>query len=434
MKIRATQVFTPSSIAHRSFVERSQKVNSQLVDALRTPGKQIVVYGYSGCGKSTLLQNKLNQVYENAIITRCMKGMSIENILADGFDQLEQIISDEEKKKRFSISPKVAFEYETIKASFSLFDYSSQSKTSTTQLLPPQLTARRLGKFFGESNSCWVLEDFHKIEGEDKTKVSQIMKIFMDMAQTYPTLKIIAIGAVGTARQVVEYDHEMNNRLTEILVPPMEPDEIESIISIGKDLLNIQFTRSQKDKIVEYSCGIPALCHQICLNMCFKKGVSETLDKRRTFDDEDLDEAIERLVSEKSDSLKADYELSISESVEVIASEVKSILKAAMRINKAEFSLEQIKSKLSEPIEKEKILIALEEMSSVKRGEVFIFNEASGMYRFNNLFIKSYILMNLSSKENTKDLVLLKDRGSVNRLLDIIHQDFSDEYEEIILE
>lgn len=53
----ATEVFTPTSPARATFVERGT-VNDKLVSALSTPGKQIVVYGHSGSGKTTLLINR----------------------------------------------------------------------------------------------------------------------------------------------------------------------------------------------------------------------------------------------------------------------------------------------------------------------------------------------------------------------------------------
>jgi ABC-type lipoprotein export system ATPase subunit len=56
------QVFTPTTPARIAFVER-EEVNDKLVNALTTPGKQVVVYGHSGTGKTTLLLNKLHQVY-----------------------------------------------------------------------------------------------------------------------------------------------------------------------------------------------------------------------------------------------------------------------------------------------------------------------------------------------------------------------------------
>lgn len=77
---------------------------------------------------------------------------------------------------------------------------------------------------------CWVIEDFHKVEESEKMKLSQAMKIFMDCGTDYPELKIIALGAAQTARQVVEYDDEMRNRISEIEVLLMEDDEIHQII------------------------------------------------------------------------------------------------------------------------------------------------------------------------------------------------------------
>ena len=57
------EVFTPSSPASLTFVERTS-VNYLLVEAIRTKGKQIVIYGHSGTGKTTLLHNKLLQTFK----------------------------------------------------------------------------------------------------------------------------------------------------------------------------------------------------------------------------------------------------------------------------------------------------------------------------------------------------------------------------------
>ena len=60
---KTTDVFTPSKPATITFVERDD-LTEQLVNAIWTPGKQIVVYGHSGSGKTTLLLNKLQQTRE----------------------------------------------------------------------------------------------------------------------------------------------------------------------------------------------------------------------------------------------------------------------------------------------------------------------------------------------------------------------------------
>ena len=58
----------------------------------------------------------------------------------------------------------------------------------------PQLTPQALGRFLGAQKACWVLS--HKIDDDEKAKLSQLMKVFMDLSDEYPELKIIALGAV----------------------------------------------------------------------------------------------------------------------------------------------------------------------------------------------------------------------------------------------
>ena len=200
-------VFTPTKPAILTFVER-KAINEKLVDSLRTPGKQLVVYGHSGSGETTLLINKLFQLYENHITTRCMSGLNFDQIIIDAFDQLNQYyISEETRTIKSGISGSLSAEYIGIKAKIDL-SLSEDFQTKQHRIIPPQLTPQKLASFIGSAGCCWVLEDFHKIDDGEKKKLSQIMKIFMDMAVDYNDLKIIAIGAVGTAREVVAYDSE----------------------------------------------------------------------------------------------------------------------------------------------------------------------------------------------------------------------------------
>jgi hypothetical protein len=154
---------------------------------------------------------------------------------------------------------------------------------------------------------CWVLEDFHKVPPDQKTPLAQSLKIFSDMAGDFPTLKVVAIGATDTARQVVEYDAEMRNRVAEVLVPLMNEEELSSIITAGGLLLNVNM-RPVREAFVRYSMGVASVCHQLALNACLDRGVLETQPKTMTFPGESLKPALERWVDESSDSLKATFE------------------------------------------------------------------------------------------------------------------------------
>ncbi len=146
------------------------------------------------------------------------------------------------------------------------------------RVLPPQLTAQNLARFMGEAGYCWILDDFHKLEPTDKQKLSQLMKVFMDMSSDYHDLKIICVGAVSTARQVIQYDSEMRNRVSEIKVPLMSKEEITEIIDKGFNLLNIHACSNKiHEDVYHYTNGLASICHKLCLLMCEALEIYQTV-------------------------------------------------------------------------------------------------------------------------------------------------------------
>ena len=151
------KVFTPSQPAKLTFVDRDI-VNKQLVNSLRTPGKQIVVYGYTGSGKTTLLTNKINQLYEGYIPSQCTKGTTIDQLKLEAFDYLNKYyISETTETISSGISASLKTLYSEIKAESKV-----QSGTKIERIVPIQLTDQRLAEFVGEAKCCWKIEDFHK--------------------------------------------------------------------------------------------------------------------------------------------------------------------------------------------------------------------------------------------------------------------------------
>lgn len=320
-------VFTPTSPARLTFVER-EAVNNRLVDALRTPGMQIVVYGHSGSGKTTLLVNKLTQLYERNITSRCMKDVSFDQLVLDAFDQLSIFYTSELSDKTCkSISTKLSQDYLAIKSEINA-SISSEKSNKLSRIIPPQLTPQALARFMGAANTCWVLEDFHKISDEERTKLSQIMKVFMDMADEYRNLKIIAIGAVDTARQVIEYDPEMKNRVSEIHVPLMTKDELKEIIDKGGELLNLEFDDELKTEVSSFSNGMASVCHQLCLNICTSENIYESYDEPVLIDSEHLRTALSMYLEQSSDTIKKAFDAAFNQKRTKLFDNAKLILRA----------------------------------------------------------------------------------------------------------
>lgn len=392
---KTNKVFTPTSPAILTFVERDT-VNEQLVDAMMTPGMQIIVYGPTGGGKTTLILNKLNQIYENFVVTKCMKTSTFESIVLDAFDQLNPYYTHEKiTKTRKKVTGGLGANYLSLKAIIQT-EYESEKQYKIKRFIPPQLTIQRLANFYGDLNCCWILEDFHKVDDKEKIKISQSMKVFMDSSVDYPDVKIIAIGAVGTARQVIEYDSEMENRVTEIYVPLMLDHQIEEIIEKGENLLNVKVLKPLKKELIKYASGSGSICHRICLNMCFSRGLYETSKTIIKFKSDDLTNSITKYIKSNSDTLKKSYDKATTIHKKSKYKNPKLILKAIIASGKDEISRGEIYTIISKEHKgypHGNLSHYLGELISPNRGDILLFDDITKKYSFSNPFIKAFCLM-----------------------------------------
>ena len=377
-------VFTPSTAAKLAFIDRDE-VNEQLVDALRTPGKQIVVYGYSGSGKTTLLRNKLRQLYSHEIITRCTGSDSFEQLMGMAFDDLNAYyVSEFSSKSGSTISASASSLLSGIKAQLSASTL-SESSDKKTRIIPPQMTAQNLAKLMGEAKCCWVLEDFHKVAESERVKLSQAMKVFMDMAEEYREVKVIAIGAVDTARQVVQYDPEMRTRIAEIYVPLMEPHELQEIVNIGTKLLQIRFSSTLTSQISHYANGLPSVCHTLCLNICLSNDIESTATTPISLRPDQLQPALNRYLLSTSDSTKMAFETSLRKTGHTKHNNALLIIQALAMLPQEGATKLEIIAKIRKDLPKypsQSFKAAMIKLCAIKPTPLIRTNEDSGKYSF----------------------------------------------------
>lgn len=387
------EIFTPSQPADVAFVERNE-INRRLDRALKTPGKQIILYGYSGVGKTTLLTNKLKESQIKYIKTNCITGMTINDIILDAFNQLDIYYPIEKSKSKSNnggIDLNISFW--VIKAGIK-DENKSETKTSHKRAVELPITPQNLAKYIGSKELCWVIEDFHKIEESHKKQMAQIMKVFMDSSTDYNKLKIIALGAVNSAREVVQYDPEMRNRIAELEVPLMDIQNLKRIISNGEKYLNIEFDDAIKNRISTYSSGLPAVTHNLCLLMCELNNVKETQSVKKSILSNTFNDAMEEFLEESSDSFKIIYEHATKIIHKRKNENPLDLLNAIIQVDKENFSILEVKEVIQiidSSYTGNNLKKYMDEFCSPLRSEVLRFNENSNKYYFSNPFIKAYI-------------------------------------------
>jgi len=398
-----TEIFTPSTPAYFAYVER-ESLNQQLVDALMTPGKQIVVFGQTGSGKTTLLHNKLNQTYEGKISCSCTQQTTFDQILIDAFDQLETFyISETNTKKSTKLTAKFIQDFKIIKGEIS-GEFGNSKETKVSRILPPQLTPSRLARFIGEIKYCWVIEDIHKISKEEKIKVSQVMKVFMDQAVYYPELKIILVGAVGTAKEIITLEKDMRNRTIEIYVPLMSQNELKEIISKGEQRLNISLEYGLTEAISKFSCGLPSVTHQLCLNICLNKNIRQTCDFFTELSISDFISALKKYVLEISDSLKNQFEKVITNHKN--SKFLLDLLRTILQLNKygvKEIEIRKKMGNLNIDFKEDSFKKNLLYLSSQSAEEILNYDSVSKEYSFLNPFFKVYCFCHIEIENYEKN-------------------------------
>ena len=277
----------------------------------------------------------------NFIITHCESATTFNDLLLSAFDKLDRFyVSQKESNTTYSVSTSMKAEYKTVSAEISKQNTISCSEVSL-RVVPPQLTPQKLAQFLGEVNAVWIIEDFHKISVEEKTRLADILKIFIDAANDYPKVKIICIGAVGSARELVTFDSNLYPRISEVHVPLLSEKEIREIINIGCRCLHIEMSESLIDKIVFYSNQLASLTHQMCYEICFKNDVTNTKAFKKHINDGQFKSAIQGYIDNNSDTLKGIYESITKNKL------VWYILKTIVSVEKESVTFEEIKSRIN---------------------------------------------------------------------------------------
>ncbi|WP_445946071.1 hypothetical protein [Shewanella sp.] len=411
-------VFTPTSPAVLTYVDRlKDDVNDRLVRALKLPGNQVVIYGHSGAGKSTLLENVLFRTYEKQIDTNCDETMTFEAVILDAFDQLKEFYVNEvtnNKKKKVDASAKA--EYLLIKGLLGFSIENSQGE-KMVRALPPQLTSQSLGRLLGESGYCWILEDFHKIEKNEKIKLADMMKVFVNLSKTYRDLKVVALGAVNTAREVVKLNKELRGRVSEIHVELMSDEEIKSIIQKGCKALNVVIDEELQTDIAHHSSGLASICHKLCYIMCSEAYITETVEEPVVFSYLDLQKALSEYMKDEEDTLLDAFDSALKlEKVEPTLRVLANQDQHGAHVD----DLYEWAKEHSVRVTKKKLESDLASLVKEEYGELVKLEENSQKYSFLDPLYKSFALAYFENKDNQ----LGKRRRSQADMLNLFNSAF----------
>lgn len=384
---KTKDVFTPNKAATLTYVPRTL-IESDFERHFDQPGNQIVIYGHSGSGKTTLVRNILTKKKRRFVKTHCESATTFADILLSGFDALNKYyVKSRSHSTSTSIAPELAVSYGDIKASIKPGNSSSSQSSTEERIVPIQLTPQRLAEFMGEAHCTWIIEDFHKVKESEKKRIADVMKIFIDMANDYAETKIICIGAVATARELIELDSNLHTRVSEIPVPLLKDEEIGQIVVKGFGILNVSATEELVNKVVYYSNNLASVCHQLCSDICHRAGIQKTRVREFKVGEDDFRFAIEAFVRKNSDTFLKWFEMIC------VDRKGRMIMRAFNSHEKEALSLQELcnASSDSKPERLAEYEAFLARMTTIEFNEVLRHDSQSRKYSISNPFFAAYV-------------------------------------------
>ena len=409
-----SEVFTPNTVAKLTYVKRSL-LEKDLEKYISLPGKQIVIYGHSGSGKTTLLRNKLKSIKQNFIKTHCESSTTFNELIIQAFDSLNRFyVSEKNSNSSYSVSSELKADYKVITSAIKATGTESDGEKQI-RIVPPQLTPEKLASFLGDIKCVWIIEDFHKVNDYEKKRIADVIKIFIDCANDYKKVKIICIGAVGTARELIQLDSNLNNRVAELLVPLLTDNEIKEIVRKGTNLLNLKIKDDLIDKIEYYSNNLASVTHQICYDICFDKNITKSKVFAQELRSESFKVAVNSFVRKNSDTFSKIYDSIICTSYGW------NILKAFEHSEKEYLSFSEIKNRIpsqKRPDDNE-ISIYLSKLSSIEFNELLRYDRNSKKYSISTPFFRAFLKMKMAIEQSELKERKQKRKNKRNKKYDI---------------
>ena len=194
-----------------------------LLVGLRTPGRGVVIEGPSGIGKSTA-------------VTRALEELDMANNVS-------------------SLTARRPGDVDLIQALPTINDFGTV-----------------------------IIDDFHRLEEPVKQSIADLMKVVADEERRNSKIVILGINKAGDA--LVEFAHDLNNRLEVIRFEANPIEKVLELLTLGEAALKIEL--NVKQEIAESAHGgfyiAQMLAHQTCLDSGILEEQADSVVTRVSFE------------------------------------------------------------------------------------------------------------------------------------------------------
>lgn len=301
MKYSTNQVFGVSNEQIETYIERN-KVDKIFIDGLKK-NKHIIIYGASKQGKTALTNKHLAE--NDYIKVNCSYNSQTVDIYKSILRQLN-VEFEESKEVDVSISgePRVGIKanvklpfFGSVEANGELGGAVERNKTSTYKTVEYNLEiAQDLSELLRNYRfeKRIILENFHYLSEGTQKQLAIDLRVFEDY-----NILFIVLGIWREKNRLVQYNGDLLDRLIELPVEPWLEDDLLEIAIKGGKLLNVSFCEIIHD-LLSTTFDSVGVFQELCKEICFAAGVTETSSEFVVFRNDHLATAIKKKLEDYS--------------------------------------------------------------------------------------------------------------------------------------
>jgi len=299
-KIHKTDdVFGISRDLPLNYIERDT-ADTVLVDSL-SRDRHIVIYGSSKQGKTCLRKHCLNP--DEYITVHCSNKWQIGELHSAilkrcGYEvTLSNTRSSSGKQKIFAKLTAGIFG-----ASASAGAEAEQEKGTATETAPLEIEQEDVNDIISALQNIKfekfiVLEDFHYLPIETQKDFSVALKAFHENSD----ICFIIIGVWLEENRLTVYNGDLTGRVLSIDADSWNREELSSVIQTGEALLNVEFSESFTNVLLDSCFYSVHIVQETCHGCCIQSGVLKTCDTNKTLgEDVDAQSLVRNVVNQQS--------------------------------------------------------------------------------------------------------------------------------------
>jgi len=257
---RCDQAFRPfAPIDLPDFFKGRQADVELLRSELKTPGRQVAIYGERGVGKTSLAVlayffAKFND--ETTYLARCEEDSNYDTI----FEQLlleaglgflpDSIETETARKAGLRVGP----------ASLS----GGKATRARERAIPSggRIGPSLLLKQFAADEGLLIIDEYDRVRDRSThTRLAETLKHFSDASSR---TKIIVVGVAETLSDLVGEHDSLTRCLAQIPLERMCDGELAEIVSTGEERVGAAFQEGVRRKVILLSDGFPFYVHLLC--------------------------------------------------------------------------------------------------------------------------------------------------------------------------